>query len=167
MAVVQVDHQHPAGLQHLCAVVVKALRAQPGRLALVVETVDQQHIARRDRMADEERAVAAQHVESLAVGRHAELVAQRDHMRVDLGHLDLRLRQVAVAELGQRSAAQPDHRDLARLGLEQQEAHHRSRVTQIERIRVTDLHPALDLTDREIQALVTATVVDEGHDMRG
>jgi hypothetical protein len=116
-------------------------------------------------VAHEVRGVGAHDAEPAVVRRHEELVAQRDDVRVDLGDLDARKWQVAMAELGERSATQAEHRDASRLGLEEQEAHHRAGVFEVQRVRVRESHPALDLADREVQRLRAQAFVNVGPDM--
>ncbi|MDT4871238.1 hypothetical protein FQZ97_1063600 [compost metagenome] len=128
MVAEQVDHQDAVGLQVVGTVVVEGLRAQFGRLTVVVETVNHQHVASRLGAANKGRAVTQPDRQPVIVRRDAELVAQGQHVRVDLGHLDARAGQVAVTKLGQRPAAQADHPDVPGFRLEQQEAHHCAQV---------------------------------------
>jgi len=66
-----------------------------------------------------------------------------------------------VAELGQRTAPQPDHQHMSRLGHEQQEGHHFARVGKFEGERIVDAHGALDEIQTEQQLPRLAVVDDE------
>ena len=92
-------------------------------------------------------------------------MAQRDDVRVDLEDGDVGLGQVAIAELGDEAAAQPDHADAQRRRMEQQEAHHRAGVDEGERVGVRQGHAALHFRDGEMERLHLAGLVDERLDV--
>jgi hypothetical protein len=84
----QVDGQDAAGRQRREAVVIKALRAQLGGLALMVKAVDQQGVENARVRRHKRRAVAFDHLETRVVFGHLEVTAQGNHVRVDLHHRD-------------------------------------------------------------------------------
>ena len=124
--------------------------------------VDQHDVVALRGALDERRAVVADDAKARVVGRHEEAVAQRDHMRIDLDRGDVGPRQMLVAVLGERAAAEPDHQDARGLGLDQREAHHRSRVVELEHDRVAAAHSALDRRHVEIQRGRALVLIDEG-----
>ena len=130
--------------------------------ALGAEGVDQQHVAARLGLAQPAHAVGVEHAKAGVVRGHAEMPAQRDHVGVDLHYGQLGRRQVAVAEVRQRAAAEADHADPARARIEQQEGHHRARVGEHERGRVGDVHHALHVAEAEVQRTQAAVLEHEG-----
>ncbi len=119
MVVVQVDRQHAVGAQSREAIVIKPLRAQGHRLALVVKAIDQQHIKGGRFGLQIKRTVGGNHLKSRAVVGHLKLVAQVNHIGVDLQHRHLARRQLPVAEFGERATTQPDHADVPWRRIEQ------------------------------------------------
>ena len=89
--------------------------------------------------------------EAAKTSNNAKLIAQGDHVGVDFHHRDTRLRQMPVAEFGERAAAQPDHDDVSRIGIEEQKCHHLAGVRRQQRVRCVQLHHALHACEREKQ----------------
>jgi hypothetical protein len=94
------------------AVVVEGAAAQRRRQAVGVEAVHQQHVGAVVQLAHVVDRVGLDHAEAGVVARDGELLAQGDHLRIQFQHGDAAVRQIAVAELGQRAAAQADHDDV-------------------------------------------------------
>jgi hypothetical protein len=111
------------------------------------------------------RAIGPHDAEPIVVGGDMKLIAQGNDMRIDLDHQDAGLRQVAIAEFGQRSLAQANHGDVLRFCHEQQKSHHHARVLQVQRIGVSKSHAALHFANGEVQSLGMQGVVDKGPDV--
>ena len=139
----QVDHQNSTGRQRLIAIVVKAFAGQMRRLPVPVEAIDHQDIEWCGAVVHESGAIAALDLESAIIRRKVEIVTHRDHSRIDLGHRNGRLRQMAIAELGERTAAKSNHADRDRRRMEQQKTHHHLCVAQHQIVRSIDRHFAL------------------------
>ena len=157
-----VHDQHAAPAQVAMGVVVDIRLQQRAGHALGTEGVDQQHVAACRRVLDPAHAVAGHDAKALVVGRHAEQRAQGDHMRVDLQRGEVGRGQVAVAEVGQRAAAQAEHGDPPRARVEEQEGHHALGVGQHQRRRVVDVHHALHVAEAEVQRAQAAVLEHEG-----
>ena len=69
---------------------------------------------------------------------------------------------MAIAELGQRAAAEAQHQDVLRALQKELEAHHRLGVVQLQREGILEAHAALDQRQREMQRARRAVVDDKG-----
>jgi hypothetical protein len=134
--------------------------AASGQAGLVVG-VDQQHVEAPGGLAQEGGTVGFEYFEARIVRRNAEGLAQRDHVGIDLDDRDPRARQVPVAELRERAAAESDHAEMHGRRHEQQKAHHHPRVWQRERVRLAHVHATLHLVPVEVQRARGAGVGDE------
>ncbi len=143
-------------------VLVELARAERWRDAVAVEGVDQHDIGAIVALRDVSRGLRLHHAEARIVGRQQELLAEGDDVRVDLDHRDPRRGQVAMAVLGERAAAQPEHEDLARLGQEEEEPHHLAGVGELQPVRVRQAHLALDEGAREVEAARAVVLDHEG-----
>lgn len=72
--------------------------------------------------------------------RHVERAAQGDDIGADLNHGQACVRHMPIAELGERTTAEPDHQQMIRVGHEQQKGHHFASVGKIERKGIVDAH---------------------------
>ena len=86
-------------------------------------------------------------------------------MRVDLQHREAAVGQLAVAKLGQRAAAQPDHDNVGGSLLQQQKTHHGAGVVHVELPGAGLVHPALQFAHGEMQRLGAAVIAHKGLDM--
>ena len=100
------------------------------------------------------------HAQARIVGRDGKLRAHGDHVGALLEYGDARVREVAVAKLGQRAAAQADQDDVARARHEQGEADHGAAVGQQQAGRVGQRHGALEVAGGEFER---APVAAGGH----
>ena len=158
----EVGHHQPLAPEQSAHVLVELARAQRWRDTVAVEGVDQHDIGPIVALRDVSRGLRPHHAEARIVGRQMELPAKGDDVRVDLDHRDPRRGKMAMAVLRERPAAQPEHEDLARVGQEEEEAHHLAGVGELERVRVRQAHLALDEGAREVQAACAVVLDHEG-----
>ena len=146
-----IRHQHAAGPKQPAAIRIEGgvcqARRQPGR----VEAVDEQHVRRAWMRGQPVGRVGVDDGEARAVGRHVEGVAQGDYVGPQFDDRDVRVGKMAVAELGQRSAAKPDHDDPPRPRDEQHEAHHGAQICEHEGVGARQQHLALYVAGQEFQ----------------
>lgn len=128
---------------------------RPGTSIRVV-AVDHDPVEMAVTAEDEVGPAAIDDLQPCGVVRQFEVLAgDKFDLRVDLHHGDLRCRQMAIAEFGQRTTAQADLKDATRLAgrrVEQQPGHHVSRVFQFERPGTGDAHGTLHPVRAEVQA---------------
>ncbi|MNV32219.1 hypothetical protein D3C71_1235500 [compost metagenome] len=158
---VEVDDQDAVVAQGAKAVGVERFRTQGIGDAAHAVAVQEDHVGVVRHGAQVVGRVGLDDLEAVVVARHHEGVAQRNDGRVDLDDFDAGAGQVAIAELGQRAAAQAHHQDAGGLGLEQHEAHHHPRVFDFQRVGIKHRHAALDLLLREMQRAARARVLNE------
>ncbi len=81
--------------------------------------------------------------------------------RVDFNDGNSGMRQVAIAELRERTAAQANHEHMARRGQEQQECHHLARIGRNRRMRIRPGASSSACCDGEEEAARLAVIDDE------
>jgi hypothetical protein len=146
---------------------IEARAAQRRRQARLVEAVDHQHVdAAGAGLRDPDGGVGMHHPKAIVVGRHAELRSQRDDVGAQFDDADARAWEVAVAELGQRAAAQADQHDVARARHEQRKAHHRARIGQHQPAGARQPHLALHVARREFERAHVAVRAHQGRRWR-
>ena len=128
--------------------------------ALVVEAVQQQNVGIAFRGGQILGRIGLDDRQAFVVG-DAERLTQRDDIGIHLDDGQACARQMTVAELGQRTAPQPDHQHMIRVRHEQQKGHHLAGVGNIEGEGIVDAHGTLDEIQTEQQLPRLAVVDDE------
>lgn len=157
----QVQYEHTGCGESAPNVLVELYGVLCGCNPGMITGVGEDHILIATRFRDVGRAVGMNHPKSLIVLWDAELVPQRDDVGVYFDCRDCRQRQSAVAELGERAAAQTEQQDAPRRPIEEEECHHRARVGEGQPIRLLEAHHALGAVDIEIQKPLGSTLHDE------
>jgi len=141
--VTDVDHESAAWSERAVAIPVELSTAQLGRLSGTVIAIDQEGVKVIRVPADEIGSIFAMDGESMIVPRYQKLVPQLDDCGVDLRNADGRLMKLPVTVLGERSTAQPNHSNAARLRWQRNHLGHRPRVSENEFMRRLLQHLAL------------------------
>ena len=144
LVIAQVDHEDTARIQSRMAIAVKFRRAERGGLPVLVKGIDEQDITGPCVPFDERGAILTDYPEAIILGRHEELVANGNDVGIDLDCSDRGFGQIFVAIFRQRSSAESDHLDRPRRGMEEEEAHHLTRIVEYQSVRIVDAHYALD-----------------------
>src|SRR3546814_20333493 len=76
------------------------------RLSVLVEAINQQDVAAPHIPFHELRTIVADDFETVALGRHEELLPDRDHLRVDFDRNDRCVWKISVAIFCQRSRSE-------------------------------------------------------------
>ena len=117
----QVGDQQTLRRQRRPRLKVKLTVIDRRRKAVPVERIEHDHIVLRRATLDVTRRIVVNDAETVVILRNEELLAKADHVGVDFDDVDPALRQLRVAVLGERAAAETEHQDASCLPLEEQE----------------------------------------------
>ena len=148
--------QHPAVSKGTPAVAVKARSAERRGQAAAVEAVDHDDVGAAVELGQPAGGVGMQHAKARVGGWYGKRTAQGDDIGAHLEHGDLGVGKMAVAELGQRAAAQAHHQDMPRARHEQGEAHDGAAIGQHQAGGIGQAHVALDFAGRKFERAVVA-----------
>lgn len=110
----------------------------------MVEAIDNQNIGATGIRFDKVVSVCADHAQTCIVFGDVEMPAEREHLGIDLHGGYRAIGYVTVAEFYNRAAAQTDHLDPARGGVEKQASHYYPCVIENEARGLLGRHHALD-----------------------
>ena len=102
----QIHHENTVGREAVIGLGVKAGVGQFRGYPQTIEGIDQNHIGSRLMRGDKTCGVVAVNSKALIVFGDTERLAEGNHMRVDFYRRDIGARQMAIAEFGNRAAAQ-------------------------------------------------------------
>src|SRR6188474_853928 len=98
----------------------------------------------------------------MIVSGNVEFIAQRDDVLIHFNSGNHRGGQVAVTELGERSASQAEQQDALRSAIEQEEGHHLAGVSERQSLWIAQLHRTLNRAEVEVKEPPHSVVNYEG-----